>query len=534
MARTKTRSASFVEQAAILAAASLFVRFIGFMYRLPLTGLIGDEGNAYYAAGYNIYTFVLIMSSAGLPAAISKMVSERMALKQYRNAHLVFRTSMYVALALGGAGALFLAAGAGWLAQVSGYPEAVYAIRTLSPTVLIVAVMAVYRGYFQGMRNTIPTALSQVMEQIFNAVFSVWLAYLFYDAAHVEYASAGGTAGTGIGAAAGLLTIVGIYALAAPMVKKQVSQDRDKSKYENTDKLAVEIIRTALPIIIGTAIFSIANFIDMTTVSARLTASGAFTEAEIRVLYGQLTGKYVVLTTLPVSISTAIATAAIPSIAGSQVVMDRVAVKSKINAALRLSMLISIPAAVGIGVLSDPILLLLFPKYSGGGLLLKYGVVSIIFLALAQIVTGVLQGIGRVKAPLVGAFVGTVIKIPLNYVLIADPKINVIGAVISTCACYLVASAFDLFFLRKYTKITPDFIGVFVKPFFASAVMGLGSYVSYYVFMLLSGHNSISVLVSVVIGILLYLSFMVLIRGFRREDLMTLPMGARIVRMLKL
>lgn len=532
--KTKARASSFVAQAAILAAASLFVRFIGFLYRLPLTNLIGDEGNAYYAAGYTIYTFALIMSSAGLPSAISKMVSERLALKQYRNAHEIFKASLWVAIIGGMAGAVFLLVGAGWLARMTGYPEAVYAIRTLSPTILIVAIMAVLRGYFQGMRNTIPTALSQMIEQIFNAIFSVWLAYMFFDAAHIEWAAAGGTAGTGIGAAAGLLLVVGIYALVAPTLRYRAKQDRDFKRYETRRKLIGEVVRTALPIIIGTAIFNIANFIDMSMVSARLTASGAFSYDDIKVLYGQLTGKYVLLTTLPVSLSTALAAAAIPSIAGSQVTMDFAAVKNKINMALRLSMVISIPAAVGLGVLSDPILLMLFPKHTGGGILLKYGVVSIIFLALVQIVTGMLQGIGRVNIPVIGALCGTLIKIPLNWFLISNPAINVIGAVISTCVCYMVASAIDIYFLHKHTKIMPDIGGAFVKPLLASLVMGLSCYVFFHTFMLMSGHNTVSVLMSIMLGILVYAVFMILIRGFRKEDLKMLPMGNRLVRMLRM
>ncbi|MCL2708892.1 MAG: polysaccharide biosynthesis protein, partial [Defluviitaleaceae bacterium] len=461
-----------------MAAASLFVRFIGFLYRLPLTTLIGDEGNAYYAAGYNIYTFALILSSMGLPAAISKLVSERIALKQFKNAHEVFRVAMKIAMIGGAACSIFLALGAGWLARVTGYPEAVYAIRTLSPTIFIVAVMAVYRGYFQGMNTTVPTAVSQAVEQVFNAVFSIWLAYLFFDAAKIEFSAAGGTAGTGVGAVAGLLVIVGIYALLSKDIKARIDGEqrrmfhsRSFSSYdvkrpnernrfdENQRVLAKEIIKIAFPIIIGTAIFSIANFIDMTMAQSRLEASGAFDYGEIKVLYGQFTGKYVLLTTLPVSLSTALAVAAVPSIAGSKMVSDHAAVKGKINMALRLSMIVSIPAAVGLGVLSDPILKLLIPRHPEGGILLRYGVAAIIMLALVQTVTGILQGIGKVNVPVVGALLGTLLKVPLNYFLIANPKINIIGAVLSSCAMYLVAALVGIYFLNKYTGITPDIKG---------------------------------------------------------------------------
>jgi stage V sporulation protein B len=528
----KTKPPSFLNQAVVLALASLFVRFVGFLYRVPLTDLLGDTGNGYYGTGYNFYLLVYAISSAGLPAAISKMVSERIALKQYRNAHQVFKVAMLIALVVGTAGAIFMAIGANWLAAMS-QPEAVYVIRTLSPTVLIVAVMAVVRGYFQGMQNTMPTAMSQVVEQIFNAIFSLWLAHIFFNAAHIEFSAAGGTAGTGIGAAAGLLFISWIYAMAAPRLRRRVRRDRDTSYYEPRGRLAVELIRTALPIILGSAIFSITNLVDMSMVSARLTASGAFSPEEILILYGQLVGKYVLLTTLPVSLSTALATAAIPSIAHSFILKERSVVRNKINMAIRISMLISIPAAVGLGVLSDPVLKLLFPQHAQGGALLRWGVAGIIFMALSQIVTGVLQGIDRVNIPMIGALCGVAVKIPINYFLIADPNINIVGVVISTCICYFVASGVNIAFLYKYTRITPDLYGAIIKPLLASTVMGMGCYISYQVIMYLTSSNTASTLLSVVLGLLLYIVFMTLIDGFRREDLAMLPMGDKIIKLLR-
>ena len=515
-----------------MAAASLFTRFIGFLYRLPLTDLIGDEGNAYYGAAYTIYLFALIVSAASLPAAISKMVSERLALHQYRNAHEVFRLSMLLALGLGAAGALFLALGADWLAEITRYPAASYAIMTLAPTIFIVSVMAVFRGYFQGMGNAAPTAASQTLEQIVNAAATLWLAYMFYDAAQIEFSAAGAAAGTGLGAAAVLLVVAGLYAATARTVKRRVAEDYFTSRYEFRSALVAEIIKTALPIVIGMAIFNIASIIDMTMVSGRLEAGGAFSPEEIRVLFGRLTGKYVVLTTLPVALSTALAVAAVPSIAGSFVLTDKRAVRSKIRTSLRLSMMVSIPAAVGMGVLSEPILTLLFPRHAEGADLLRYGAVSIVFLALTQIVTGILQGIGRVNVPLIGAFFGMLVKIPLNYFLIANPDINVVGAVISTCVCYFVAAAIDIRFLKKYVRIRLGVADALVKPLMASAVMGLFCYVAFHLCMYASQHNALSVTVSILFGIVVYIAYMALIKGFRRDEINSLPVGKRVKRLL--
>jgi stage V sporulation protein B len=255
----------------------------------------------------------------------------------------------------------------------------------------------------------------------------------------------------------------------------------------------------------------------------RLSASGAFTPGQIDALAGQFTGKFILLTTLPVSLSDALAVAAVPSIAGSSVTMDHNAVRQKINTSLRISMLISIPAAVGLGVLGDPILQMLFSNHSEGGQLLRYGMISVILLALVRILTGVLQGIGRVHIPAIGALIGVLLKIPLNHFLIANPAVNINGAVISTCICYLAAAGIGIYFLRKYTGIVPSFTGAFAKPAVSAAAMGLACYSAYHICILTLGSNALATLMAIGVGVFTYLGFMVLIRGINPEDMGRVP-----------
>ena len=504
-----------------MAAATLFARFIGFLYRIPLTALIGDSGNALYGVGFQFYLFLLVLSSAGLPNAVSKMVSERLARGQLRNAHAVFRSAMVLAFVFGLAGSLILWVMAELFAHWFGFPGSVYAIRAVAPAVLIVAIMAVFRGYFQGMNNAAPTAVSQVVEQFFNLVFKLWLAFLFID--NIEWAAAGATASTGIGAALGLIVLLLIYRKVAPILRARIRRDREHYLNEEPEALIKELIRTSFPIILGTAIYSMANFIDMAMVSHRMAASGAFTQLEIEALYGQLTGKFVVMTTLPVSVSTALAMAVLPSIAGSTVTKDFKAVVSKVRKALRLSALISFPAAVGIGVLAEPILLLLFPAHPEGAFLLQVGAVSVVFLSFVQVATGALQGIGRIMVPVIGAAAGALIKIPLNYFLIAQPEINVIGAVISTVACYLVAALINLSILKISVGIRIDWLGTFIKPLAAALIMGLACFICYYVFMGVTGNNTVSVLTSAGLGVFIYFMMIVMLGGLLREDVGRLP-----------
>lgn len=536
---------SFVKMAAILAAAGIIVRFIGFLYRLPLTNMIGDEGNGIYAAGYNVYNFFLIMSSAGLPVAISKMISQRLAFEEYGNVRKVFRVSMVTTGILSLICSLIMV----FVAQFISYLwnnhwcfldnadsyklwyDSIWCLYTLSPTIFIVGIMAVFRGYFQGFNTTVPTALSQLIEQVFNAVFSVYLAWLLVGYG-VEFGAAGGTAGTGIGALAGLVILIIFYIKTRKARDAVYAEDKKNYRIEGSREIAVKLIKIAVPVITGTAIFSMTNFVDMAMVNSRLAAAG-FDSDTIKALYGQLNGKYVTLTTMPVSISTAIATAVIPSITVSVAKKEKALVQSKVDTALRITMMISIPAAAGLGALGSQILAMLFPNYSEGGSLITVGSLSVIFLALSQISTGVLQGIGKVKTPAFNALWGALTKIPVNYVLIAIPEINVVGAVISTTVCYIVCSILNFRALVKATKVKPDYVGMLVKPGISAIVMSIGALASYYGIYAVVPNNTFATIIAILFAVVVYFIAMVAVKGFRREDLKMVPAGGKIIRVLE-
>ncbi|WMI79834.1 putative polysaccharide biosynthesis protein [Anaerotignum sp. MB30-C6] len=537
MAERTKRKGSFVKQAAILATAGILVRFLGFVYRVPLTNMIGDQGNGIYSAGYYIYTFLLILSSAGLPAAISKMVSERIAVKQFRNAHRVFQGALIISGSLGLVFAILMGVFAQQIANWGNVPESYYCILTLSPTIFIVSVMSAFRGYFQGMNTMVPTAISQIVEQVFNAFFSVYLAYVFLSFGvsagekNIPMGAAGGTAGTGIGALAGLLVVIFSYFLIRPTIVHKVRKCHQPFEEGRRDT-AKQLLKTAWPIIAGTAVFSITNLIDMNMVTRILENTG-FSHLKAVDLYGQLSGKYVTLTTLPVSISTALATAALPSIAASAKLNDYKQVRRKTNLTFRISMIISVPAAVGIGVLGGPIIRMLFPSASDGGALLTVGAVSILFLALCQTATGILQGIGHIKVPVVGAILGAITKVILNYVLIGIPELNVLGAVLSTTACYLVAAVFDVVMLSRLTKTKFDMMGTLFKPMVGATAMGVAALAVYHVIHMIYPSNTVATLLSILFAMAIYGMVMLLIGGITEEDLNSLPMGTKIVGILR-
>lgn len=525
------KKSTFIQQAAILAAAGLISRLIGFVYKLPMTNMVGDEGMGIYNFGYMVYNFFLVISSAGLPVAISKMVSERLALKRYNSAHRVFKVSLAAAAILGFICTLFLFLFAEKLSGAMSNPDATTTLLTLAPTITLFALMSCYRGYFQGMGNTMPTAISQILEQVVNAATSILLVWYFMKALNdVKYGAAGGTAGTGLGAVAGLAVMFFIYRLNRPVIKRRIASEKGIIVSEGKRRILKELAATAFPIIAGTAIFSFTNMIDMQMVMSRL--QEYLTYERTNALYGQLTNKYVSISTLPVAISSAMATACIPFIASANRLNKKKEMYTKINTAMRLAMIISIPAAVGLGVLSDQILMLLFKSFPEGGMLIKIGSISVIFLALYQITTGMLQAIGKLYIPVIAAITGIIVKIPLNYFLLGNENINVLGAVIGTIVCYVIASAVDVYSLVKYTKIRLDYSGMLLKPGIASLIMGMACYVSYYLVFYLFPNNTVCTLFSIAVGIAAYFISMLFVGGFKKSDIAVMPLGGSILRLL--
>ena len=527
----KNHNSQFLKQATILASAGLIARLLGFLYRIPMQNILGDDGTGVYGASYNLYMFFFVLSSAGIPAAIAKMVSTRMALKQYENALKVFKVSLVISGFLGFVFMLIMFFFAPQLSSFFSSYHVVYSLRTLAPTVFIVSIMSVYRGYFQGLGNSMPTAISQIIEQLLNAIFSVILIYILIDEG-IGIAAAGGTAASGIGAFFGLIFILFVYTISKRRHVLRITKSRKNYKQESSKKLGLELILTAIPIIAGTAIFTITNIIDTRMVVDILQDTG-FTYSEAWMLYGQLNGKYVVITTLPVAVAAAIATALIPSISRSVTLKEIKSTRHKINMALRTAMLICIPAAMGIGVMANQILLFLFPNNPDGGILLQVGALSVLFLALSQVATGILHGLHILKVPILAALIGATIKIFLNIWLIAIPSINIIGAVISTTVCYIIASTINLTKVYKATNSKMDVSNIFIKPIFASVVMGLVCFVVYHSFFLLFPSNTISLILAIFISIITYFSIMICIGGITKTELHYLPLGNKIFAILQ-
>lgn len=538
---TKNNTNSFVAQAGILAISGILARILGFLYRIPLTNLIGDVGNSFYGIAYNAYNFFLIMSSAGIPAAVSKLVSEKRALGLHHEAHRIFLVAFF---GIGIIGAIFMVIIFTYAYQISSLfnrTEATLALQALAPTVFIVAMMATIRGYFQGSMSTAPTALSQFVEQLFNAIFSVVLAHFLWNHAirmsfDAEiYGAAGGAAGTGVGALAGLMFIGGIYFLVRPQFIIEVRQSR--RYYANIPKTSIfsvfkNVFKTCFAIILGTSIFSIANLIDARLVNSRLVVAGMY-EEQINALFGQLSGKFHPITNIPAAISAALALALIPSLAASKKLKRKSEINTKINTAFKTAMILCVPIAFGLGTLGNQIVALLFPNHPDGGSLFAWGFASIIFLALTHISASTLQALGKPSIPILGAILGASIKVITGYILIAYPSINIYGAIIGTTLCYMITTVINCAALYKTMHEKLNYKAILLKPIIASFAMVLGVYTIYHIIYMLVTSNSIATIIAILCGVVIYAVFMLIIRGFTEEDITILPKGTAMVAALK-
>ncbi|GHV38699.1 stage V sporulation protein B [Clostridia bacterium] len=518
---------SFIKQGAILAAAGILSRVLGFFLRIVLTNVIGDRGNGIYGDGYTIYNFFFILSSAGLPVALSKIIAGRLAENKRAEAYFIFRVALKYAAVAGLLCSFILAFFARDFARLINNPQSYYTILALSPTIAVVSVLAVFRGYFQGFENTVPTALSQTVEQIGNVIASVALMFVFmsipfengfFSDDKIVMGAAGGQLGTFFGAIAGLFAIFLLYRKLSPAFLRTFRRvPKQKSGFSTTAALK-EIMAVCVPIIAGTAVFSLSNLVDAAMVKWRLAAAG-FSVDEAVALYGAYNGKFITLTTLPLAISAALATSLIPSVAQSLAKNDHRAVRVKIHAAFRTAILVTTPAAMGLGVLATPIYRFIFRNAPGGAMMLSIGAVSIIFLTLSQIAAGALQGAGALKIPVIAAGAGVLVKIPLNFILCAVPAINIYGAIISTIACYVVSSLVNIYFLKRLFRAKLRIMNILARPLTASAVMGMGAYIVYATTFLLTRVNFLAVILAVFSGVVFYCVFMLLLDGFTKGEI---------------
>lgn len=536
-------SENFLLQGSILAAASIVVRLIGLVYRIPLTGILGDEGNGIYAAAFSIYTILLLISSYSLPLAVSKLVSKAIAKSQYTNAYFYFKCALVFAVVVGAAVGIFSYVFSDFLAgSFLKTPLCAYSLRILSPTLFIVAIIGVFRGYFQGLGNMIPTAISQILEQIANAFVSVIAAASLFDLGltvktadgdlSTAYGAAGGVLGTCIGAFTAMVFLVIAFFKTRPYLKEQIKLEvnpvRDKAK--DTYKL---LLLTIAPVILSTAVYNLSDLLDQSIFNNYMFGLG-YEEEYYDSLWGIFSGKYKLLTNVPIALASALASSIIPSLTTSMNLKDSQAVNKKINQAIRFTMLVTIPCFAGFTILGGPILELLWNDTNPITIqTMNYGSIAIVFFSLSTLTNGILQGIDKMKLPVIHAVISLVAHIGVYYLMLIGFENKVFAVVFANIFFALMMCILNLLALKKYSSYKQEYKKTYFVPLLASVIMGGVVYLIYKAIEILTG-NSIACVVSIAAGVVVYGICIIIFKGISKEEISALPMGNKIVKILNM
>lgn len=531
------KSKSIVKQASILALAGILVRIIGVLYRSPLTSLITDEGNGYYSAAYNIYALILLLSSYSIPTAISKLISERLALKQYANAKRIFYCAIVYVLVIGGVAALLAFFLAPYIVTAK---NAVLAFRVLCPTIFLSGLLGVFRGYFQAYQTTLYTSISQIIEQIFCAIVSLlaawWLIQPFLSTGGsklASYGAAGSALGTGAGVVISIAYMVFVYIRKKSYYEEEPLEGEILEDYTAIFKTILAIVT---PIILSTCVYNLITIISMYIFYWVLEFKGLGT-VFISEQYGIFSTKYMTLQNVPVALASAMSAASIPAISSSFVTKNYRETKISIQNSIRITMFFIIPSAVGLMTLSYQIMGILFPQKESIMIatnLLRVGGPAIIFYGLSTITNGVLQALGYVKEPLHNAIKALIIHIILQFLVLLITPINVYALVICNIAYCFIVSYLNQRSLKRVLNFKQEMKKTFLLPMIASIIMAgfvLGSY--YGLFYLTGRRVLIPFVISIVIGIIVYFVIMIFMYSDHLEELEQIPYMSKILNRIK-
>lgn len=536
----KKRKDSFILQAGILATAGIICRIIGLLYNTPLVAIIGDEGNGYYNSAYYAYSIVLLISSYSIPSAVSKVIAQRLATKEYRNAHRIFCCAFIYVLVVGGIASLFVFFGAGLLVNME---SAVLPLKILAPTIFFSGILGVLRGYFQAHKTMLQTSVSQILEQIVNAAASIGMAYVLVQMAaegdatmRASYGAAGGTIGTGAGVLAGLLFMAGVYGLNRKTIRKRVERDTGHTdeSYKDIFKMILMIVT---PFIISTGIYNINTFLDNTIYQHIMMDVKKMEEALVATDLSAV-AKGTKISNIPIAIASSMATALIPGISSDFVKGRLSGVRGKVAKAIKATMLISIPCAVGIGVLAKPIMMVIFHQPDTldiSSALLSCMAVSIVLYALSTITQAILQSIGRMKTPIINATAAVLLHagVMVAMMLLLDEKYTLYYYVFSTVLYALILCVLNQISVHKYLKYSQELNRTFLRPILASAVMGgvaFGVYQGlYYLFRI----NILALAVAICLGAIIYFVLIIRWHAVSEEEMRGMPKGHMMIGIAK-
>lgn len=536
----KKRNESFILQAGILASAGIVVRIIGLLYNTPLVAIIGDEGFGYYNSAYYAYSIVLLISSYSIPSAVSKVIAQRLAVKEYRNAHRIFHCAFIYVLVVGGIASLFVFFGAGLLVEMD---NAILPLRLLAPTIFFSGILGVLRGYFQAHRTMVQTSFSQIIEQLINAGMSVGMAYVMVQlvadqdaSTRASYGAAGGTIGTGAGVLAGLLFMTGVYALNKKTIKRRIERDTGHTDESYRDIFKM-ILLVVTPFIISTGIYNINSFLDNTIYQQIMMNVKGMEEAVVATNLSAI-AKGTKISNIPIAMASAMATALIPGISSDFAKGNPEGVKNKVAKSIKVTMLISIPCAVGIGVLAKPVMKVIFHQPESlqiSSILLSCMAVSIIFYALSTLTQAILQSIGRMNMPIINASAAVILHagVMIAMMLFLDEKYSLFYYVFATVLYSFLLCVLNQIAVHRYLQYRQEVDKTFLRPVIASAIMGVIAFGIYQGLYYLCRINIISLAAAVLVGCAVYFILVIRWKAVSEEELCSMPKGQLLIRIAK-
>lgn len=568
---------SFLQGALILTIGMAAVKLIGALFKIPLASILGVTGMGYFTAAYDLYNPLFTLATAGFPVAIARMVSESVTRKRFRDVRKIHRVSIPTFALLGVVGFVIMVIAAPLYANFIKSTGVAYPIWVLAPTILFACLMSIYRGYYEGMRNMTPIAVSEIIEAVSKLVIGLSVSYLVIQIGMSEYAtkqsvfgiaceSEAAAANTVLPfAAAGAIlgiTVGSVFGFLFLMLRYKRKGDgitREELAYSprpRSNRSTVKtLIRIAIPVALGAMVINIATFIDSALIQRRITDimqsqpetllnlyQGVILPEEADMAQTTLYGCYSLAMTLMMlipAITQVFGISALPSVTAAWTEGNRRKIKSSIESVLRITTLVTIPAGLGISVMAHPIAELLYLKADNqadvavvGNVLSLLGIAGI-FIATNTPICSMLQAVGRVDLPVKLMSIGVIIKVVLNYTMVGIPEINIQGAGTGTLVCYAFISIAALYFLCKETHVVPNFVSVFIKPLIAAGFCAVSAFLSYQLLGKIGLGGRMSTIVALAFAVLVYVVALFCLKAITKEDVLMLPKGQKIAKILE-
>ena len=574
----KKRGQSFIQGALVLTISMAIVKLIGMLFKMVIGNVLDITGFACFNAAYELYNPLYTLATAGLPIAISRMVSENMARQRFRDVRQIHRISVPIFTITGVVGFLFMIGGAFVIPAMMNTPGAVYPTLALAPMIFFACLMASYRGYYEGLRNMVPTAVSEIIEALCKLAIGLSASYAvtaygsweyqnsqtifgmqFASEADAQYTlsalgAAGAIAGITLGSVFGFVYIFHYYKKYGDGITRRELMDSPRTRSSRV--LLKILIRTAVPIAMSSLVVNISSLVDTLLVQNRLYDimvsdpgflpsfyPGLFLESDIAAnrnmnttLYGCFGLASTVVMLIP-AVTQMFGISALPSVTAAWTEGNRKKIKHSIESVIRITTLITIPSGMGMAVLAHPIISLLFGGKSeqeinvAADVLVILGIAAI-FTATSTPLCSMLQAVGRVDLPVKLLTVGVIMKVVFNYVLVGIPQINIQGAGMGSLVCYVFITAMALYCLCKQTRIRPNFVSIFIKPLLSGVFCALAAYLSHLLFIRFMP-GKVATLCAIAMAVLVYFISLLALKAVTKGDILRLPKGQKIAKILE-